>query len=242
MDTKFWGSDGWKLLHTIAYIYPEKPLIHIQKAYYNFYTLLKDILPCKYCRASFDIFLKELSIKPYLTSPRNLRLWLYRIHNKVNNKLRKQGLLKKPNPTLQYVDNMYDKIIKNGREYAFKLNIGWDFLFSIIYNYNPDVHSKEVYEQWFNLLAEISPSDAYKYIYANMPPILAALTSSASLQRWFYEFHKQYMTNALHLNCPSFSKTCDRYESIRVPSCNVKKSSSITEQPAIPTCRMSTSI
>jgi hypothetical protein len=230
MDTKFWGPDGWRLLHTLAYIYPSNPSIHIQMAYYNFFTMLKDILPCKYCRASFEVFLKELSIKPYLNSPRNLRLWLYRIHNKVNNKLRKQGLLDKANPTLKHVDSIYEKIIKNGKDYSFKLNTGWDFLFSIIYNYDPTSHNPIVYEQWFNLLAEITPCDLYKHIYNKIDPISTALKASSSLQKWFYEFQKEYLTHGLKQKCDTFSNTCLRYEQARVSAC----------QKA--TCRKSTSL
>lgn len=237
MDTKFWGPDGWRLLHTLAYIYPSKPTPQQQHLYNIFFDMLKDILPCRYCRESFKNFLKELPIKSYLNSPRNLRLWIYRIHNKVNNKLRRQGLLHTKNPTLQYVDNLYSRIIKDGAIKSFKLNTGWDFLYSIVYNYDPKQHSSLIYEQWFNVLAEISPCDLFKTTYISMPPIKNALESSANFQRWFYEFQKNYLTSGLNLACPSFSKVCERYESVKVAACINKPKT----QPAIPTCRRSPS-
>jgi hypothetical protein len=237
MDTKFWGPDGWRLLHTLAYIYPSKPTQQQQYLYNIFFDMLKDILPCRYCRESFKNFMKELPIKPYLNSPRNLRLWIYRIHNKVNNKLRRQGLLHTKNPTLHYVDNLYSRIIKDGAIKSFKLNTGWDFLYSIVYNYDPKQHSPMIYEQWFNILAEISPCELFKTTYVSMSPIKNALESDATFQRWFYEFHKNYLNNGLNVSCPSFSKVCERYESIKVPSCINKPKT----PPAIPTCRRSPS-
>lgn len=241
MDTKFWGPDGWRLLHTLAYIYPSKPTQHQQQLYSIFFNMIKDILPCTYCRESFKTFLLELPIKPYLTSPRNLRLWIYRMHNKVNNKLRRQGLLHTKNPTLQYVDNLYSKVLSNGAAYSFKLNTGWDFLYSIVYNYNPNSKTipnlQLIYEQWFNILAELSPCDLFKKTYISMPSIKNALESSASIQRWFYEFQKNYLTTGLNTTCPSFNKVCERYEAVKVPSC----STSSSNKPTIPTCRKSLS-
>ena len=50
MMTSVWGPPMWHVLHTISFNYPIKPTNEQKKFYYNFYSNLKNILPCKYCR------------------------------------------------------------------------------------------------------------------------------------------------------------------------------------------------
>jgi hypothetical protein len=96
MNTKFWGPPGWKFLHTITFNYPDtidisNPKHREKKKYYK--QLFKNFqftLPCKYCRVSYKKFLKEDPIEPNLMSRKDLTFWFYRIHNKVNAKLRQQ--------------------------------------------------------------------------------------------------------------------------------------------------------
>ncbi len=96
MNTKFWGPPGWEFLHAIAFNYPESIENEDDKER-QLYTerLFNDLqytLPCKYCRESFKLFLKAEPLKPHLGSRADLTKWLYRVHNLVNDKLRKQEL------------------------------------------------------------------------------------------------------------------------------------------------------
>jgi hypothetical protein len=75
--------------------------------YKNFYESLGKVLPCKYCKESFPIFMNELPIEEYGKSQRDMAYWAYLMHNKVNNKLRKQGFLKTPDPPFEEVYNKY---------------------------------------------------------------------------------------------------------------------------------------
>ena len=75
--------------------------------YYRFFYYLGKVLPCKYCRNSYQDFFEELPILPYLEK-QQLAQWVYHIHNKVNNKLRNQGEPKPPNPPYELVYNKYD--------------------------------------------------------------------------------------------------------------------------------------
>jgi hypothetical protein len=75
--------------------------------YKNFYESLGKVLPCKYCRDSFPIFMNELPIEEYGKSQKDMAYWAYLMHNKVNNKLRKQGFLKTPDPPFEEVYNKY---------------------------------------------------------------------------------------------------------------------------------------
>ena len=133
MNTTFWGPDGWKLLHTIAYIYPTKPTITDKKTYTLFYKILPKVLPCKYCRDSLVGFMKDLPIGPYLATREKLTMWIYLIHNKVNEKLRCQGFLDKADPSKSTVDKLYSEYIeyiKNNKHL-----IGAKFIYSVIYNF-----------------------------------------------------------------------------------------------------------
>ena len=108
MQVDKWGSSGWTFLHTISFNYPDKPSKQTMNDYKNFYESMGTVLPCKYCRESYKIFIKELPIEPALKSRKLLTKWLYLIHNKVNNKLRKQGLITAKNPTYISVCKKYE--------------------------------------------------------------------------------------------------------------------------------------
>jgi hypothetical protein len=75
MDTRFWGPSGWQLFHLISFRSPNPQ---------EMLLMIKDILPCKFCRESTKQFNHELPMKKYTGR------WLYELHNKVNNKLRTQ--------------------------------------------------------------------------------------------------------------------------------------------------------
>lgn len=94
MLTKVWGPPLWVGLHAITFGYPEKidktNESHKEKreSYYMFFKLLGDVLPCRYCRESYKEFFKELDLKQYLESRKDIVRWLYLIHEKVNDKLK----------------------------------------------------------------------------------------------------------------------------------------------------------
>lgn len=93
MMTKVWGPPGWLFLHCITFGYPfkinEMNPEHLEKRnfYKNFFFNLGKVLPCKYCRESYDKYYQELPIDNFLNTRKDLCLWLYLIHNKVNDKL-----------------------------------------------------------------------------------------------------------------------------------------------------------
>jgi hypothetical protein len=93
MLTKVWGPVLWIGLHCITFGYPfkinkENPEHrHKMSVYYDFFKLLGDVLPCKYCRESYKQFFDELDLRNYLSSREHIVRWLYLIHEKVNDKL-----------------------------------------------------------------------------------------------------------------------------------------------------------
>jgi hypothetical protein len=99
--TTKWGPSCWIFLHNLVHNYPdEKPTEQIKNCYKSHFILLGKLLPCKYCRESYEIFFKQIPIDPYLNSKWHLSYWLYLIHNRVNEKLNRQSkknLKKSPN-------------------------------------------------------------------------------------------------------------------------------------------------
>ena len=53
MDTRFWGPSAWQLFHLIAFQNDSKELM----------LMIKDVLPCKFCRESTRQFTHELPMK-----------------------------------------------------------------------------------------------------------------------------------------------------------------------------------
>jgi hypothetical protein len=147
MDTRFWGPSGWRLLHLITFTYEPSH----RDAVKEFFLLVPYVLPCKFCRRSLAEYMEEDRLEPALASRTTLTQWLYRIHNKVNAKLRGQGLPTAPDPSFASVKKEYETRLAAGcsgtefspakqgyihesaahsREFE-----GWEFLFSIAENH-----------------------------------------------------------------------------------------------------------
>lgn len=111
MMTKVWGPAGWLFLHCVAFGYPyklnpeDKEDQQKMKHYKNFFESISTILPCRYCRDSYQDFIKDYPIDSHLTSRKDLSKWFYTIHNKINNKL---GVPECELPTFDEVSNNYE--------------------------------------------------------------------------------------------------------------------------------------
>lgn len=106
MRTAIWGPTGWIFLHCIAQNYPWRPSQEQQENYYNFFKLTGNVLPCRYCRESYQQFIDEPGTRLSMDTMKNrksLVTWLYRIHNKVNKKLEVNS-----RPTLREVWDKYE--------------------------------------------------------------------------------------------------------------------------------------
>ena len=80
-----WGPHGWKFIHYITLGYPEKPTNEDKIKYKNFFTLLKDVIPCVLCRNNYKYHLKIYPLTDYiLKSKINLMAWGIKMHNLVN--------------------------------------------------------------------------------------------------------------------------------------------------------------
>ena len=125
MDTRYWGPSGWQLLHLIA---------ATKGAPKSFWETLPYILPCKFCRASLSDFYKQLPVPET-----HQDIWLYKIHNKVNAKLRSQKHIE-PDPKQSDVISHYKNLLEQGCTKTFFP--GWEFVFSIADNHPASSPSK----------------------------------------------------------------------------------------------------
>jgi hypothetical protein len=173
MDTRFFGPSGWQLFHLIAFRTPHPD---------DVLNDMKDVLPCKFCRASTTEFVKKNPLRG------DAGKWLYDIHNHVNNKLRTQCADDPavtnpgPDPSFEDVKLKYAAMTPNAVP-------GRDFLFSIAYNYpdKPEETDMSTQRQFMHHLAESYPfkkmADVFqKYIKANEP----TLSSRKTYTRWMY--------------------------------------------------------
>ena len=97
----------------------------------EFLETLPYILPCKFCRSSLTQYYKELPFE--LDSRESFSLWFYRIHGKVNQKLRSQGQQIPPDPPFSTVKSIYTERLQYG---CTKTDFpGWEFLFSLVENH-----------------------------------------------------------------------------------------------------------
>ena len=88
--TKIWGPHLWKSLHYISFGYPIDPTDDDKKNYKNFFTSLSYVLPCKYCRDSYQYFINSEPTEindNIFTNRDTLTEWLYHLHERVNQKL-----------------------------------------------------------------------------------------------------------------------------------------------------------
>lgn len=88
--TKIWGPPLWTGLHCITFGYPINPTEEQKEKYKEFFTLVGDILPCKYCRESYKNFITTGNTKlteEVLENRDTFTKWFYRIHEAVNKKL-----------------------------------------------------------------------------------------------------------------------------------------------------------
>ena len=143
MDTRFWGPSGWQLLHLIAFKSPHPE---------QFLLGIKDILPCRFCRESAIKFTQKLAMG---NDPGR---WLYKFHNMVNDKLRKQSYEDPkvvdpgPDPSFENVKRHYASLKQTDVP-------GRDFLFSIAVNYPDDPNPQQMAVQrvFIKQLSEVYP-------------------------------------------------------------------------------------
>lgn len=154
MDTRFWGPYGWDFLHTLPYSY-DSSCNKERNAMKGFLKLLGEMLPCIYCRRSYKQYYEEMPVDSHLDTQNSLARWMYQIHNKVNGKLRSQGLLKTPDPSFPCIQK--SNLYKYNKSIGEREVPGIDFIYIIAFHYrNTTIQNKRnKYERFFRYLARI---------------------------------------------------------------------------------------
>ena len=92
MNTSIWGPPLWKILHTVSY---SPDAVVKSQLVTEFIETLQFVLPCIYCRRSFQTFLGQMQQTYGETvtatiEKGDLAKWMYDVHNLVNHKLDEQ--------------------------------------------------------------------------------------------------------------------------------------------------------
>ncbi|GAQ90399.1 hypothetical protein KFL_006340175 [Klebsormidium nitens] len=107
MQSRVFGPPLWVALHSITFGYPTEPTSLQRLHYLQFFRALGHVLPCKYCRASYNKFVSQKGRAPLrLATMRNrdsLSRWLYALHNLVNERLGKTRV-----PSFERVRSRYE--------------------------------------------------------------------------------------------------------------------------------------
>lgn len=92
LDTKKWGPHLWKALHAISFGYPEKPSVGSRRYYHEFFSGIKNVIPCAPCRAHYAKIITRTECKisnRVFQNRETLTRWLVKVHNNVNRRVKK---------------------------------------------------------------------------------------------------------------------------------------------------------
>lgn len=242
MDTRFWGPSGWRLLHMVAFQAPnlDKTAVH------TFFENLAYVLPCKYCRASLCDYIAS---DPIPAASEDYAKWLFRIHNRVNGKLREQKLLETKDPEWSEIKAHYTTLLN--KSCTENVMTGWDFLYSIAYTTPcPAVQSAPMpdappslptpllrnrwstmtreeripyLEAWWNTLPKVLPFPRWRKAWSTLTKRPNTSLGRGDLTRWLYKAEKHvcsYLKNSTpHNNYLEVCKELSTFSS----NCGKKK-------------------
>lgn len=261
METIYWGPAGWRFLHILTFLYPETPDTGDKILMRDMMNLIPDILPCKYCRASFSKYMANLDITPALESRALMIEWCYKMHNKVNKKLRSQGFCHHDNPTLEHVYQLYNPQVakvhhilasgEGGTTHAQQwiCNEGCEFLGSIIFNYQgyfANCHTSQEkskisvsYHNFFNVIPLLirrflHPTRDYKLNPIKKFRIRNMLQQNepySRLKQWFYECNELCTLQDKYKTYEEYEAEFNRHI---VLSCNNPKADNIKSCRKVP--------
>lgn len=227
MDTTFWGPSGHQLLHLITYRFDRGDLPGGEKTLRSFFRSVGHVLPCIYCRRSFQKYAKEQPLRRVFRASRRASRgasqgasqgafgtfrWYYRIHNRINAKLRGQGYPVPPNPSFHSVLHRYQKKTKT-------CLVGRDFLYAVAYQFSSSLSErrKQAYRTFFQTLALLYPVDSIRDEYARYlerHPVEHAMKGKIELTRWFHRFDQR-----IDARVCTFRRRCNVLEKYHVQTC-----------------------
>ena len=101
MKPEVWGPQFWYILHIISFEYPLNPTEYDKRIYHDFYTSLKDVIPCEMCKKHYRNHIHKYPLTPHLDTRDTLIKWVIQVHNFVN------ASIGKPIMTIEQVMDVY---------------------------------------------------------------------------------------------------------------------------------------
>lgn len=255
MDTRFWGPSAWRLLHLQAFALSEG-ILKKTNVYKKFLQELPFILPCKYCRESLIQYYKEIPLLEAWNNQKSdsdndsrshskstsdseaISKWLYKIHNKVNEKLREQNLTMRTtsceDPTYEevrqkYINWLYDPLLE--------INVlGFDFLKSIAYttpkSSDPRFHHIVT---WWSVYSETLPFPHWQtqwQLAVKQEGNVPLIKGKRATLGWLYRIQAIVNENAIPeqnyeeftREAIAFSSKCNKGKTCRSKRSNVRRS------------------
>src|SRR5579872_3998921 len=189
-----WGPPLWRIMTCVAFKSDLVRDTNVLPYTIQFYKSLAFLLPCKYCRQSYQKYITELNPSNYLkpdpeTHTRQLVRWVWELKEKVNNKLDMQN-------------QMYGKSQERVKrlsypEFQKRINLATcicspddvlDFLSILALNYDPESHLKKKYSMIFSaVLPLVLPIPELNNLLLRMQIRLENLTSKQSYMDYVYK-------------------------------------------------------
>jgi Erv1/Alr family protein len=124
--TKIWGDPTWESFHSIQFGFPIEPSQEQMEDYLAYFKFLGKVLPCIFCRKSYQKFIAEDGICPLtmdvMRSRESLTKWGHCLHNCVNKKLGVDYGVTYPELCYKY-ESFRAKCTKTGKGCLMPLNL-----------------------------------------------------------------------------------------------------------------------
>jgi len=104
MKPEIWGPHFWYILHIISFEYPLNPTEYDKRIYHDFYTSLKDVIPCEMCKKHYRNHIHKYPLTPHLDTRDTLIKWVIQVHNFVN------ASIGKPVMSIEQVMEVYSNL------------------------------------------------------------------------------------------------------------------------------------
>lgn len=201
MNTYIWGPPLWRLVHSVSYCAKAPHADELALFFLSF----KNVLPCIYCRRSFEEFEKKLSKDKSLSRiihDNELFQWSYALHDLVNEKLDKQEFEKQivTKQCLRAKQLSFECLVKRHKLHPVNVTVTdlFDILFIFALNYPEDPQDEELWTK----------RQAYKQFLLRLPLVVHILIKYgdpliAIRQDPLLRFQKAYMM----LTADSLSQT-----------------------------------
>lgn len=173
IDTLYWGPSAWQLFHLIAFRSKNPQAVLLK---------MKEMLPCKFCRASTKEFVAQHPLKG------DAGKWLYDIHNMVNNKLRTQ-CADDPNISDPGPDPSFEEVKRKYMDMSPTAVPGRDFLFSVSANYPdaPEPADMARHREFLNELADVYPFEPLRSTFKSyLEKGAVPLETKKTYMKWMY--------------------------------------------------------